>query len=181
MKKFISTGLLAISLIFCIQAAAFAQAQNNPRRHNARRQSKVKVGAGILYGNNPETAGLQITGTYRIQKNIELAPDVSIYFPGNNDTPYHGYWAINLNGHYIFAGARNYEVYGLAGLNITTVKYYNDFRNKHHTKLGINVGIGAEYHFQDFSLYGELKYVISKFDQLVLGVGVRVPIPTGSR
>jgi opacity protein-like surface antigen len=171
MKKFLVTGLLAISFLFFIQSAAFAQAQNKMQA-----KSKTKVGVGILYGNNPETAGLQITGTYRLQPKIELAPDISIFFPGNNDTPYHGYWAINLNGHYIFAGAPDYEVYGLAGLNITTVKYRNRFGNDHHTKLGINIGIGGEYEFQHVALYGELKYVISKFDQLVLGIGVRVPL-----
>jgi opacity protein-like surface antigen len=172
MKKLFSTGFLAISLFFLAQAVAVAQTD-----------SKAKVGVGILYGDEPEAVGLQITGTYRINQHVEFAPDVSIYFPGGNNTIYHSYWGINLNGHYIFVDNPNFDIYGLAGLNITSVKEVipiENYEEYHHTKLGINIGLGSEYHFQHFSLYGELKYIVSDLGQVVIGVGARVPIPTGS-
>jgi opacity protein-like surface antigen len=175
MKKLLGTSFIAISFLFLIQAAAVAQTHSN-----------TKVGVGILYGDEPEAVGLQITGTYRINQHVEFAPDVSIYFPSGNNTIYHSYWAINFNGHYIFVNNTNFDIYALAGLNITTVKEiipienYNE-EHQHHTKLGINLGLGSEYHFQHFSLYGELKYIVSDLGQVVIGVGARVPIPSGSK
>lgn len=64
-------------------------------------------------------------------------------------------------------------MYGLAGLNITTVS--PAFTDDSETEAGINVGIGTEYYLDFLSIYGELKYVLSDFDQLVLGAGARIP------
>jgi hypothetical protein len=165
MKKVFTTLVFIIPLFLLSQSSAFAQVKG-----------KSKVGLGLLYGDEPEAVGLQITGTYRINQHVGFAPDVSIYFPKGNHTVYDGYWAINFNGHYIFAQAVPYQVYALAGLNISTVNYVGYYNRDHDTRLGINLGLGAEYHLQYFSLYGEIKYIVSDLNQVVLGVGVRVPL-----
>lgn len=163
MKKLLGVSFLILPLLFLIQPSAFAQSQR-----------PINVGVGILYGNRPETGGVQFNATLPLTQKVDLAPDVSIYFPGDNNTIYDGYWAINLNGHYIFASGARYNGYGLAGLNLSTANYERP--HDHATKLGINIGIGGEYRFNKVSVFGELKYVISRLDQLALAVGLRFPI-----
>ena len=67
-----------------------------------------------------------------------------------------------------------YHIYGIGGLNITTLELIG--ADDSETELGVNLGIGGEYHLENLSLFGELKYVASDFDQVVLGAGVRFPI-----
>jgi hypothetical protein len=168
MKKTFTTTLFILSLFFLSQSGALAQVSEP--------NGQAKLGLGLLYGDEPEAAGLQITATYHINQHVDFAPDISIFFPKGNHTIYEDYWAINFNGHYIFSQAADYQVYALGGLNITTAKYEIHYPDNHDTRLGINLGLGGEYHLQYFSLYGEIKYIVSNLNQVVLGVGVRVPL-----
>src|SRR5699024_2156965 len=99
--------------------------------------------------------------------------NVNIYFPDN--AYYDGYFAVNLNGHYLFFDKPTYDFYGLAGINIASGKH-NPLHH-HETAVGLNLGIGAEYHLSVFSVLGEFKYAISRLGQFVIGGGFRVPIP----
>jgi hypothetical protein len=164
MKKLLGVSLLILPLLFLSQTSAFAQSLR-----------PIKVGVGALYGNRPEAGGIQFNATLPLTQKVDLAPDVDIYFPGKNHTEYDGYWAVNLNGHYVFASDTRYDGYGLAGLNLSTANY--EVPHEHSTKLGINIGVGGEYNFNKVSVFGELKYVISNLDQLAIALGVRVPIP----
>ncbi len=166
MKKLLSTSFLIIAICFLTNTASFAQ-------HD------TKIGAGIVYGSEVESVGLQIGATFRVSPQLGLAPDISFYFPDDEGSDFYidNFLAINLNGHYILDADSEYHVYALGGLNITSVDFAgdNDFDDS-ETELGLNLGLGGEYHLDDFSLYSELKYVISDFDRLVLALGFRLPL-----
>jgi hypothetical protein len=162
MKKLLSISFLFISIAILPQSTVLAQ-ESKP----------LKVGAGIMYGNEPQAAGLQINATYHVTPRVALAPNVNIYFPSN--IHYDGYFAVNLNGHYLFLDKPVYDFYGLAGINIASGKH-NPLHH-HETAVGLNLGIGAEYHLSVFSVFGEFKYAISRLGQFVIGGGIRVPIP----
>lgn len=136
-------------------------------------EGQFKVGGGVLYGSEVESVGLQLNGTYRFTEEIEGAADLSFFFPGDN-SGLDSFWAINANGHYIFTSDEEFHVYGLAGLNLSTAEF--SFNNNSNSELGLNLGAGGEYHLDSVSLFGEIKYVVGDFDQLVLGAGVRVPV-----
>ena len=159
MKKLLSISILLFSLTLLSHTNSYAQ-------HN-------KLGAGIVYGEAAESAGIQATGVFRVSQQIEFAPDVTIYFPDDEDTGLDSFWAVNLNGHYIFTMEDEYHLYGLGGLNIASI---DPVIGDSDSELGINLGVGGEYHLENFSLYSELKYVIGDLDQVVLGVGARFPL-----
>ena len=72
-----------------------------------------------------------------------------------------------------------FDVYPLAGINIAIVSVKNDLLNldASETKVGLNLGGGGQYEINDLlTAFAEIKYVISDFDQLVIGGGILVTI-----
>ncbi len=159
MKRLLSTSAFILTLICLFHTTGFAQ------------DRPFQVGVGLLYGSEIEELGIQANLNYPVLENIELAPDISIYFV-DDDGDVDNFWELNLNGHYFLSSQEQYNVYGLAGLNLATIG--NSFTDDSETEIGINIGVGSEYYMDAFSLFGELKYVLSDFDQLVIGVGARL-------
>ena len=164
MKKLLSTTLLMFSLLMLSHSVSYAQ------------EHGTKLGVGVLYGSEVETAGIQGNATFRVSPKVAIAPDISIYFPDDDDTPGYidSFWALNLNGHFMLDTDPDYHIYALGGLNVSTIEY--EGTDDSESELGLNLGLGSEYHLNNFSLFGELKYVVSDFDQVVLGVGARFPL-----
>lgn len=167
MKKILPATLLALLSCFMFQSTAYAQAHN------------MKLGIGVAYDGEIETAGLQAIAVFRISEELGIAPNITFYFPDNDETIVDNYVAFNVDGHYIFSTDTDYHIYAIGGLNLTSVGYdvpdeitFDDSE----TELGLNIGIGGEYHLEGFSLYGDLKYVIGDLDRVVLAVGARFPI-----
>ncbi|HYW34658.1 MAG TPA: hypothetical protein VE868_04550 [Balneolaceae bacterium] len=161
MKKILSSTILIFSLFIISQTNASAQQLHS-----------TELGAGIVFGNEPQTVGLHVDGTYYFTQNVAITPDIDIYFPHNSY--YDSFFAVDLNGHYIFDQSTQYQLYGLAGLNISSGKHAPSRRNE--SKLGLNIGVGGAYQLQKVSVFGEVKYVISNLNELVASLGVRVPL-----
>jgi len=161
MKKILLSVLLVLGLITLGNNSAEAQV------------GEFKLGGGLLYGSEVESVGLQVNGVYRFTEEWAGQADLGLYFPGD-DTGLDSFWEINANAQYLFAMEQDYHFYGLGGLNVTTAEV--SVINESNSELGINIGAGGEYHLENFSLFGELKYVISDFDQIVLGAGLRFPL-----
>ena len=88
--------------------------------------------------------------------------------------------SINFDGHYLFPmDDDRFDVYPLAGINIAIVSVKNDLLNldASETKVGLNLDDGGQYEINDLLTdFAEIKYVISDFDQLVIGGGILVTI-----
>lgn len=160
----------------------------------------LTTGSGIAWNNEMDivshrTQILAVTfkGIYELNLPFHIEPSFTWYMPRvtKEDLGPSTYKQImssimfDVNGHYVFNSLDKFEFYGLAGLNITFMgmKYVTEVDgDKSKSKytdnaFGLNVGAGAYMKLTDqFDLYGEAKYVISKYDQLMVNVGVLINI-----
>jgi len=165
--KTLSLALLIIISVFSISNAQF-----------------TKVGGGLTYGTgfhfNNETTGQEadlhkgpnlgifITGIYELNLPFHLAPSFTYFFPRTNEIALTSFGKTRVSD--------KFEFYGLAGLNVTLAKlkwlgppssYGSD------NALGLNIGAGTYMKMTEkLDLYGEVKYIISKYDQLMINAGV---------
>lgn len=153
MKKLLTYGCLILGIVFFSNSNALAQAET------------FKAGGGLAFGSEVEAIGIQAGAVYGFNEEISGSADFIIFFPDNYD-----WWEFNLNAHYNFMAEDGVRVYGLAGLNSTTLD--SEFTNS-NTEIGLNIGGGAEYGLDFANLYGEVKYVLGDADQLGLSAGLR--------
>ena len=184
MKKLIFTILLTTS-VFSISNAQF-----------------TKLGGGVVYGTgfryNNETGvfadlhkspflGIYITGVYEITLPIHVSPSFTYFIPRSNDS---GVGTANestrvsemmfdINGHYTFNSLDRFEFYGLAGLNVTLakIKWIGTASSDSDNAIGLNLGGGTYMKLtEQLDLNAELKYIVSKYDQLLINVGLLLNI-----
>jgi opacity protein-like surface antigen len=182
---------LFIACIFLITALSSGKAQF------------TKVGGGLTYGsgfhfNNETTgvladlhkspfAGIFLTGIYELNLPVHLAPSFTYFIPRTNSaaTGFNGEdtrvseMMFDINGHYVFNSLDKFEFYGLAGLDVTftKIKWLGTSSKGTDNTLGLNIGAGTYMKLtEQFDLYGEVKYIISKYDQLMVNVGILVNI-----
>lgn len=136
-------------------------------------QIKILTGLGLAFGTGAETVGLQIKGDVDITDTWGGSLDFIPFF-----TSGYNYWEMNLNGHYTVYENDPWTIYPLAGLNLSTVGIAGSnvfgvsIPGANSTKVGLNLGGGARYAIADrIVLYGEIKYIVSSFDQLVISLG----------
>jgi len=141
-------------------------------------QAQFQAGAAFMYGSEVEELGLQANGTYTINEQFRAAADIGFFFVDDAEGFDTSFWTINANGHYLIPGIPKATVYGLAGLNITTVSAEFDTPfgrvDESDSELGLNLGGGGELPVGAVNLFSEIKYVIGDADQLVITAGVRI-------
>jgi opacity protein-like surface antigen len=187
MKKLTGTLLL----IVCLVSEANAQF--------------TKIGGGLNYGtgfhfNNTTAppneallhrgpfAGIFLTGIYELSLPIHIAPSFTYFLPRTNTLDQGQTFSsktrvsslmFDINGHYVFNSLDKFEFYGLAGLNITLakIKWVGTSSSGSDNALGLNLGAGTYMKLtEQFDLFGEIKYIISKYDQLMVNAGILVNI-----
>ncbi|MFK7846047.1 MAG: hypothetical protein AB8G77_12170 [Rhodothermales bacterium] len=172
LNKSVSIGVLLLAMFFVSHTA----------------NAQFLLGGGLVYGTDIEAIGIQANGVYTLneEQGINLAGDLTLYFPDEVPGVDVSLFAINANGHYIFTTTETLVAYALAGLNIAVVKIGVDFgevfgsSSVSDTELGINAGAGAQFDVGFGFAYAEAKLVLGGFDQFVLGGGIRIPIGGGS-
>ncbi|MBV6644076.1 MAG: outer membrane beta-barrel protein [Cyclobacteriaceae bacterium] len=132
--------------------------------------AQSRVGAGLAYGNEIESAGIGVNGEFFATDKLSISPSFIFYFPKNDVD----YWEINGNVNYYFTDGAA-AVYGLAGLNLSRISVdLGPFGDASDSELGVNLGIGSNFDIGSSILpFAEAKYVISDADQLSLLAGVR--------
>lgn len=186
MKKLITTILVMISVL------SLGNAQF------------TKMGGGLTYGTgfhyNNETSGFEadlhrspfagifLTGIYELNLPIHIAPSFTYFLPRTNEISELGYnelktrvssMMFDVNGHYVINSLDRFEFYGLAGMNITfaKIKWVGTTSSDSDNAFGLNLGAGTYMKMTDqFDLYGEVKYIVSKYDQLMVNIGILVNI-----
>lgn len=163
MKKFVMILLLAV-----FSVGAHAQIV----------QGKSSIGFNAGYAFDSENATLGIDYRYCITDEVRLNPSL-IYFVKNDGL---SAWAIDLNAHYVIALNDIFAFYPLAGVDLSFWKFdwggsvagYSYEFDDTETRLGVNVGIGAElYATDELSIGLEVKYnIIKDIDQVLLGFRV---------
>ena len=134
-------------------------------------QGQTRIGGGFAYGTDVEEFGLNLNGEFFLKDNLALSPELNIFFiEGDN-----GFWTINADAHFYFAGSSAASVYGLAGLNLSTFKFER-FNGEDETdsELGLNLGIGSNFDINSaITPFAQFKFVINDYDQAVLSFGIR--------
>ena len=189
MKKFIIPMLLMISAIPAVNAQ-FTKIGGG-----------IAAGTGIYFNNETGIGSyrtglpaLFLTGIYEITLPVHIAPSFSYYFPHITKTSVTGgetskqavsCMMFDINGHYVFNSLDRFEFYALAGLNINLIgiKWITEMNNTtvktkdSDNSFGLNLGAGTYIKLTDqFDLYGEAKYILSKYDQFLFNVGVLINI-----
>lgn len=131
--------------------------------------AQLQLGGGLSYGTEAEEIGLNLRGLYGITENIAAGADFVYYFAGEN----FNYTEFNINANYFFL-TDELRPYALLGINRSTVSFSSPFFGTvSNGEWGLNVGAGTQYTLSDnLSLFGEARYIIGDFDQLVISAGV---------
>ena len=147
--------------------------------------AQLNAGLAFIYGSEIEQFGIAAKGQYNgIAENIDGSVGLHFFFPdkvsGFGGEVKSSLFTINLDGHYNVEAGESFDVFGLAGLNIASITVKVDSSNpfigsgkESDTKIGLNIGGGASTAINEkLKGFGEIKYVISDFDQLVVAFGV---------
>jgi len=163
MKK----SVLTILMILLLAAASMAQ---------------IRVGGFLGYGSGVDRWGLGANGEFMFNDRMALSPSILFYFPETISGLKYSYWELNGNFHYYFLRQDVVNVYGLAGLNLTTAKVRRDAgfldssTSRTNTEAGLNLGLGTHLDLGPVMPFAELKYVAGNVDQMVLWLGLKVPL-----
>jgi len=139
-------------------------------------------------GNKSGNLALSLKGIYKISVPIEVSPSFTFFYPhvwkDVNEKEIITTMMLDVNGHYIFNSLDKFEFYGLAGLDVllawNNTKYagaaaatYKESDNA----IGLNIGAGSYMKLTNqFDLYLEAKYIVSKYNQFMLNAGILINI-----
>jgi len=133
---------------------------------------------------------LSFNAAYEVNLPFHIVPRFNIYFP-NVDTSEEvpGFpvktsligFSADIDGHYVVNYFDNFEIYGLAGLNILYARKkleeeldgeVSKFKTS-TTEPGLNLGAGTYWKLRDeFDLFAEAKVILAKQVQAVATVGI---------
>lgn len=161
----------------------------------------TKAGGGFGYSSgfqfhdmpwDANTSGhfdIALKGIYQLKPSIQIAPSIMYLLPhitkestlGEEITTTVSTMMFDINGQYIFNALDRFEFYGLAGLDILLSNKKEVYSSPETTNreednaLGLNIGVGSYMKVTEkVSLYGELKYIVSKYDQFMVNLGVLI-------
>ena len=156
----------------------------------------TKVGGGLTFSsgfpfhNQPWDANksgmlaVSLKGIYEISIPLHVSPSLTIFYPHITKESMMKTTVSSImfdfNGHYVFNSLDQFEFYGLAGLDIlyATKKEKESYVGSTTFKesdnaLGLNLGIGTYMKItQQFDIFGEAKYIFSKYDQFIINAGI---------
>jgi outer membrane immunogenic protein len=102
-----------------------------------------------------------------------IAPHINWFFNKNRNGISTRWKAFNVDGHYYLEAKNFWTIYPIAGINLATVSEKVNDITYSNFDIGINLGVGSEYSIDtNISGFGEIKYVISNADQVVIALGV---------
>jgi hypothetical protein len=162
----------------------------------------TKAGGGIALSNgfpfhqqtfNENRSGIlaiSLEGIYEITLPIHIAPSFTIFYPHITKDEVMkttvSSMFFDINGHYVINSLDRFEFYGLAGLDILFTRkktvYSTGTANipevtERDNALGLNLGVGTYIKIaEQFDIFGEAKYTLSKYDQFIICGGILMNI-----
>jgi opacity protein-like surface antigen len=160
-----------------------------------------KIGIGLNSGSgfhyNNETAdrdlyrspflGFYLKTVVETKTPLQITPSFIFYIPRDNKIPdigatykstRTGEYQFNIDGDYLFFSPGWFDLYGLAGVNITVAKIkWEDgtFSPSVDNALGFNFGAGLNFKITDkITLNSEAKIIAGKYRQLVINAGALI-------
>lgn len=143
-------------------------------------QTETRIGGMLAYGTEIENLGIGVNAEFGITEKLSVSPSFIFYLPREEGPISINWWEINANGNYYFIKNEGIDVYGLAGLNYSSVKveysenYFFGGASTSDGRFGLNIGGGANFDIgSSIFPFAELKYVIIDGGQLVIAAGVK--------
>ncbi len=164
MKKIVLLFIISLGLILTAQA-----------------QEDIRIGAFLAYGSEIENMGIGVNAEFPILENLTIAPSFIYYLPKEEFGVKINWLELNANANYYFVANEGISVYGMGGLNYSSVKvsYDNNYlfgSNYSATdgRIGLNLGGGINFNIGSrFVPFATVKYVVIDDGQLVAAAGVR--------
>jgi len=130
---------------------------------------------------------LSFKGIYEISVPLHISPSITVFYPhitkNQVDKTIVSSMMFDINGHYVFNSLKQFEFYGLAGLDVLLAKKKDVYETSGTFKetdnlLGLNLGVGTYMKITEtFDIYGEAKYVLNgRYNQFMLNVGILLNI-----
>ena len=127
---------------------------------------------------------ISLKGIYQLSLPIQISPSFSYFIPHvTNEIDMKTVVStimFDINGHYVFNSLDRFEFYGLAGLDILFAGKKETYTGSSSSKErdntpGLNLGLGTYMKItEQLGLYAEAKYILSKYDQFMLNVGILI-------
>jgi opacity protein-like surface antigen len=160
----------------------------------------TKIGGGIALtsgfyfheqttqdANRSGKIALSLKGIYEISVPIHISPSFTYFYPhitkNQADKTVVSSMMFDINGHYVFNSLKQFEFYGLAGLDILFAKKKDVYETsgtfkESDNRLGLNLGAGTYMKVTEtFDIYGEAKYLINgKYNQFMFNAGILLNI-----
>ncbi len=133
-------------------------------------QAQFHLGIGLCYGSDIKKPGVDLRGYYIISPTLRFVSNFHYFFTESG----HTFWTLDGNVHYLFYEYRRQQrLYGIFGLQYAQASIDLGFQRASNSEIGLNIGIGGETRVDFGAVFGEIKFVLGNYDQLVLGVGLR--------
>lgn len=169
-------------LMFVGLATQSSLAQNTSKGNEG-----FSIGGLLAYGTEIENLGIGVNAEFTITENLRISPSFIYYLPKDHGIIKTNWFELNANANYYFIQDDKFDVFGLGGLNYSSVNVKYDGPNigglngsisGSDGRFGLNLGAGANLHLSNDNItpFAELKYVIIDGGQLVLAAGVRFKI-----
>jgi hypothetical protein len=136
--------------------------------------------------NRSGIVSVSFKGIYELSLPFHISPSFTIFYPhitkDQLDKTIVSSMMFDVNGHYVFNSLDKFEFYFLAGLDILFAKKKETFESaakftERDNALGLNLGAGAYMKItEQFDIFGEAKYIFSKYDQFMLNAGILLNI-----
>lgn len=136
--------------------------------------------------------GASLKGIYEITLPIHISPSFTFMIPHITKTEFVtgpessvrvSSMMVDINGHYVFNSLSRFEFYALTGLdiNFASIRWKSVFNGETFKSgesdnvIGLNLGAGTYFKLTDqFDLYGEAKYILSRYDHFIFNLGVLI-------
>lgn len=126
--------------------------------------------------------GISFDHIFKLSLPIQISPSFTYFYPHItkllDDKTIVSSMMFDLNGHYVFNSLDRFEFYGLAGIDLLLAWKKDSYIGSPSSResdnaLGLNIGAGTYLKMtEQLDLYGEVKYIVNKYGQLMVNVGV---------
>ena len=152
------------------------------------------LGGGISFGTGCEyhhvhtgRMGIRVIGVHNLNQSFFISTALTFFLPEKEDfydgTRSSTLWMVDVEGQYFLYSRDEFLCYALGGLSTTGLisnykgespDLYPDYSDQ---AIGLNLGAGANLSFtENVIFFGEMKYVVGKYNQLIASVGVLMNI-----
>ena len=134
-------------------------------------QEHISVGFSTGIAADHETPTIGVDVRYNVFSDVRIAPSITYMVRYKNQSA----WYFDFDGHYVFDINNRFSFYPIGGFSLSIWDFHSRFFDKiTHTRLGINVGIGAEFKIiYQLSVGVDMKYnVIRDYHQALAAVRV---------